>query len=75
MYSSNIPAIIGLTARGYGVSFVFETHLRHSAESLPVECYSFGRTRTLCDFVAAARKGSYLSSYAKEFIEVVRSFV
>ena len=27
------------------------------------------------DFVAAARKGSYLSSYAKEFIEVVRSFV
>ena len=71
-YTSNIQAIIGLVAHGYGISFVFETHLNHRLESLPIECYSFGNPRTLCDFVAATRKGSYVSRYAQEFIDIVR---
>ena len=74
-YASNIQAIIGLVARGYGVSFVFETHLKHRADRNPIECYSFGDPRTLCDFVAATRKGSYLSHYLREFIDLVRNSV
>ena len=74
-YTPNIQAIIGLVARGYGVSFVFETHLKHRADTSPIECYSFGSPRTLCDFVAATRKGSYLSHYLREFINLVRDAV
>ena len=74
-YSTNIQAIIGLIERGYGVSFIFQTHLNHSAKTLPIECYSFGKTRTVCDFVAATRKGSYLSHYAQDFIDIVRQAV
>ena len=74
-YTSNIQAIIGLVANGYGVSFVFESHLNHRAQTQPISCYSFGDPRTVCDFVAATRKGSYLSRYAQEFIKVVREAV
>ena len=71
-YLTSIQAIIGLVAEGYGVSFIFETHLRHSITHLPIECYSFGSARTMCDFVAATRKGSYISHYAQAFIDIVK---
>ena len=74
-YTSNIQAIMGLVANGYGISFVFESHLNHRAETLPINCYSFGDPRTVCDFVAATCKGSYISRYAQEFIKVVREAV
>ena len=74
-YTSNIQAIIGLVANGYGVSFVFESHLKHRADTLPIRCFSFGDPTTMCDFVAATRKGSYLSRYAQEFIKIVREAV
>lgn len=74
-YTSNIQAIMGLVANGYGVSFVFESHLNHRAETLPISCYSFGDPRTVCDFVAATCKGSYISRCAQEFIRIVREAV
>ena len=75
LYTSNIHAIMGLVAGGYGVSFVFDTHLRHRAPGLPIDCYSFGSPRTMGDFVAARRKGGYLSRYAQAFIDTVRASV
>ncbi len=75
LYTSSIPAIMGLVSEGYGVSFVFESHLKHRPESQTMDCYSFGEPRTLCDFVAATRKGSYISEYMQEFIDIVRSTV
>lgn len=85
LYTSNIQAILGLVAGGYGVSFVFDAHLRHRCreplrgEKQPIcegiDCYSFGQPRTLCDFVAATRKGDYLSQHVREFIEVVKRSV
>lgn len=75
LYTSNIQAIMGLVAGGYGVSFVFDSHLRHRSAGQDIDCYSFGSPRTLCDFVAATRKGDYLSHYARAFIEVVRECV
>lgn len=72
MYTSNMPAIMELVSLGYGVSFIFDTHLRHRVETRPIDCYSFGNPRTCADFVASWRKGSYLTVYAKEFIEIAR---
>lgn len=75
LYTSNIQAIMGLVSAGYGLSFVFDTHLRHRLGPTPIDCYSFGNPVTVHDFVAATRKGSYLSRYAKAFIEIVRQSV
>lgn len=72
MYTSNLPAVMELVSLGYGVSFIFESHLNHRIGNRPIDCYSFGEPRTCGDFVAAFRKGSYLSVYAKEFIEIAR---
>ncbi len=72
LYTGNLPAIMELVALGYGVSFVHESHLRHRAEIRPIDCYSFGEPRTVSDFVAATRKGSYISRYAQDFIEIVK---
>ena len=72
VYTSNIPAIMGLVSRGYGVSFIFEPHLRHRAERFAIDCYSIGGGRVLTDFVAASRRGSYLAGYARDYIELVR---
>lgn len=72
MYTSNLPAIIELVSVGYGVSFMFEPHLRHRLGNHPIDCYSFGEPCITSNFVAAYRKGSYLPVYARDFIELVR---
>ena len=72
MYTSNMAAIMELVAVGYGVSFIFETHLRHRTVAKPIDCYSFGDPSTCSDFVVAYRKGSYLPAYTREFIEIAR---
>ena len=69
------PAIMELVALGYGVSFIHESHLRHRSGSLSIDCFSFGEPRTVSDFVAATRKGSYISRYAQDYIEIVKQQV
>ena len=72
MCTSNMSAIMDLVAVGYGVSFIFETHLRHRSVASLVDCYSFGEPKTCSDFVVAYRKGGYLPSYVWEFIELAQ---
>lgn len=72
LVSSNHPAVMGLVARGYGVAFIFEPHLQHYGEELPIDCYSIGQGRVVIDFVAAHRKGSYLPACAQDYIDLVR---
>ena len=72
LYTGNLPAIMELVAQGYGVSFMFDTHLRHRLGTMPIDCYSFGEPHMVTDFVAATRRGAYVSSYARDFIEIVR---
>lgn len=69
---SSLQAILGLVARGYGVSFAFDTHLNHRADTPPIDRYSFGTPRTLRDFVAAKRRSAELSPWARAFIDIVR---
>ena len=68
--TNNMPAVISLTELGWGVSFVFESHLKWHSPKPDIDTYSFGDGRVMSDFVAAWRKGSYLSSYAREFIKI-----
>lgn len=72
MTTSSLPAIMELVSVGYGASFIFETHLIHHHFSHPIDCYSFGEPKTISDFVVAHRHGSYLPSYAHDFIKIAR---
>ena len=72
MCTSNMSAILELVAVGYGVSFLFETHLRHRPAGERMDRFSFGQPKTCSNFVVAYRKGSYLPVYAREFIELTR---
>lgn len=74
MYTSNLPAIIELVAAGYGVAFIFESHLRHHTATDRINRFSFGEPKTSSDFVAAYRKGSYISSYVRDFIEIAKQY-
>ena len=73
MTTSSLPAIMELVSVGYGVAFIFETHLKHHTFSNPIDCYSFGEPKTISDFVVAHRHGSYLPSYAHDFIRIARN--
>ena len=64
------PPVISLTEKGWGVSFIFESHLKWHSPVPEIDTYSFGENKVMSDFVAAYRKGSYLSSYAREFISI-----
>jgi len=70
---SSMSAIIGLVAEGYGVSLLFDSHIEHRLDRRPIDCYSLDENGVYRDFVAAHRKGSYLSEYAREYIEIVRN--
>ena len=67
---NNMPAVISLTEQGWGVSFIFESHLRWHMPVPEIETFSFGEDRVICNFVAAFRKNSYLSNHAREFIKI-----
>ena len=73
LYLSNIHAIMGLAAAGYGVSFVFDTHLRNRNPAAPLDCYRIAQGPVIGEFVAAVRKGSYLSRYLLDFIEITKN--
>ena len=70
--TNNMPAVISLTEQGWGVSFIFEAHLRWHSPVPKIDTYSFGDKHVISDFVAAYRKGSYIQKYAREFINLVR---
>ena len=72
LITSNIRAAADLAAQNYGIAFVCDTHLKHMDLGKNIVCFSFGRPSLSVDFVAAFRKGSYLSSFAQEYIKIVK---
>lgn len=74
LVTSNIQAGAELAARGYGIAFVTDTHMKHMKLKGELSCYSFGNPCTTVDFVAAYRRGSYLNHYANEYIKIVKDF-
>ena len=69
---SNIISIMDLVAEDYGVSFLFEPHVKAHSFKKPIDCYSVGEPRLTSSVVAAYRKNSYLPEYAKDYIELTR---
>lgn len=74
LVTSNIHASAELASKGYGIAFVTDTHLKHMNFNDHTACFSFGRHRTIIDFVAAYRKNSYLNYHAAEYIKIVKDF-
>lgn len=74
LQTSNIPAEVMLTSKGYGCCFVTETHLKHIRPLENITCFSVGNPCTTVDFVAAFRRGSYLPYHAREYITIVKNF-
>ena len=74
LQTGNIPAAAELASQGYGACFVTETHLKHIPFKKKPVLFSVGTPNTTVDFVAAFRKGSYLSYHAQEYIKIVRDF-
>ena len=74
LQTSNISAAAELASRGYAACFVTETHLKHIPFKKQPLFFSVGDPNTTVDFVAAFRKGSYLSYHAQEYIKIVRDF-
>jgi len=71
----NILAAVELAARGYGITFVGENHLRHINPKEKPACFSVGKPKTMTSFVAAYRRGIYLPVYAQRYIQIVREFI
>lgn len=72
--TSNIRAAAELAAKNYGIAFICATHLKHMKLAEATTCFSFGSPRLTIDFIAAYRKGSYLSFHAQEYIQIVKQF-
>lgn len=70
--TSSLPAIIDLVAEGYGVSFIFDSHLAHHQRKGPIQCFSFGEPAARANFVVASLRGTYLPRPTRAFIEIVR---
>lgn len=70
----NILASVQLATDGFGMTFVGETHLRHIQTKRTPVCFSVGKGGTTTNFVAAFRRGAYLPTYTRQFIQIVRDF-
>ena len=68
----NLHAAIELVAINYGGYFVSETHLKHTGLQDKVLCFSIGHPRNIVNFVAAYRRGAYISKYGQDYIDIVK---
>lgn len=71
MSIDNITAAANLAAAGYGVCIISEAHLNNITVNSDYHCFSIGCPCLSSNFVFAYRQGSYLTKYAKGFVEIV----
>lgn len=72
--TSNVHASVELVTKGYGITFVPETHLKHIHINNDVICFSIGSPRIAVNFVAAFRRGGYIPQHAQDYIKIVRQY-
>lgn len=72
--TANITAEAELSAKGYGLTFITETHLKYIPDQSQLALFSVGNPNTTVDFVAAYRKNAYLPFHAQEYIKIVKEF-
>lgn len=67
----NTQAAIESAALGVGVCFAPETYISHTAFAHPPQCFSVVKEGIYSPVILAYRKGMYLTSYARDFIDLV----
>ena len=72
--TENIQAEAELAARGYGLTFITETHLKYIPDRSQLALFSVGNPNTIVTFVAAYRKNGYLPFHAQAYIKIVKEF-
>ena len=70
--TKNIQAEAELAARGYGFTFITETHLKYIPDRSQLALFSVGSPSTTVTFVAAYRKNVYLPFHAQEYSKVLK---
>ncbi len=70
----NLETATQMAAEGCGVSFNFESYLRHFSYPKQVAFYRTGDLNQHITIYIAARKGQFLPDYQKEFIRLVRGY-
>lgn len=72
-HTRNTQAALLLVQQGFGVCFAPETYIRGMSFESKLQCFSIGRTPVYSTVSIAYRKGMYLSSYARDFIQIAKS--
>lgn len=73
-YTRNTQAALLLAQQNHGICFAPETYVRNMTFQIPPVCFSLGDKQASTTTVLAYRKGSYLTSYGKEFIRIARDY-
>lgn len=73
-YTRNTQASLLLVQQNEGLCFAPETYVRNTTFTTPPVCFSLGDDEAYTSTVAAYRKGSYLPSYAQDFIQTAKDY-
>ena len=70
--SRNSQLCIQLASQGLGACLAPETYVQHCGDFWPIRVFSVGNPPLVNQLVLAYRQNSYLSTYAQDFISIVR---
>lgn len=73
-YTRNTQAALLLVQQNEGVCFAPETYVRNMTFSSPLLCFSLNDPDAFCTTILAYRKGTYLTAYARDFIQIAREY-
>lgn len=68
----NLESAAQMAAEGLGVSFNFESYIRHFQYDKPVRWFYVGDKEETIDYSIIYRKDKYLPAYVKDFIEALK---
>jgi DNA-binding transcriptional LysR family regulator len=75
LITRSIETALNLTATGFGMSFVVESHINHIQLSENPHFFSIGNPTVKTGFIVAYRKNSILSQHARAFIEICKDHI
>ncbi len=75
LITRSIETALNLTAVGFGMSFVVESHIKNIRFLDKPNFFAIGNPTIKSGFIAAYRKKSVLSPYARAFIEICKSHI
>lgn len=74
-HTRNTQTAVLLSQQGLGACFVPESYLKSMSLSRTPACFCVGEKRSSTTLSIAYQKGTYLSSYARDFIRITREYL